>query len=330
MSSCCGQTRTILPYNPDRTTVTLLYRRPDFLQHDTGSHPENAGRLQAIDQRLDASELPGRCQSPAWAAASLEDLLRVHTAGHLDALDTLARRGGGQVDDDTLLSPASMDVARLAAGAATDAVRRVVGGEDRRALCLIRPPGHHASADRAMGFCLVNNIAVAARAAVAELGLDRVLIVDWDVHHGNGTQEVFYGESNIGVFSIHRYPFWPGTGAHDETGAGDGLGANRNLPIQWGTSRDRYLSYFARELEAFADQIKPQLVLLSAGFDAHREDPVGSLGLESEDFVSLTQTVIDIAATHCEGRLVSLLEGGYNAPVLAECVALHLEELLDG
>ncbi|WP_228714570.1 histone deacetylase family protein [Posidoniimonas corsicana] len=329
MSSCQRQTHPILPYNQDRTPVTLLYRHPDFLQHDTGRHPENAGRLRAIDERLDQSGLPGRCSTPEWAPATLQELLRVHTPGHLDALDALAHRGGGQVDSDTVVSPASMDVARLAAGAATDAVRRVVAGEDRTVLCIGRPPGHHATADRAMGFCLLNHAAIAAQAAVAEHGLDRVLIIDWDVHHGNGTQELFYGASHIGYFSIHRWPFWPGTGAADETGAGDGLGATRNLPVEMGESRDRFLSYFARELEAFADQIKPQLVVLSAGFDAHRADPVGSLGLETEDFVSLTQTVKDVAAAHAGDRLVSLLEGGYNAPVLAECVAVHLEELLD-
>jgi acetoin utilization deacetylase AcuC-like enzyme len=221
-----------------------------------------------------------------------------------------------------------MEIARLAAGALCDATRRVIGGEDHRALCLVRPPGHHALADRAMGFCLVNNVAVAAQVAIEELGLDRVLIVDWDVHHGNGTQDIFYGDGRVGYFSIHRWPFYPGTGARDETGSGKGLGATCNLPIEMGISRDRYLSYFARELGDFADRLKPQLVLVSAGFDSHREDPVGSLGLETQDFTSLTQTVIDIAAAHAGGRMVSVLEGGYKPPVLAECVAAHLEELV--
>lgn len=180
-----------------------------------------------------------------------------------------------------------------------------------------------------MGFCLLGNVAIAARLALEELGLDRVLIVDWDVHHGNGTQAEFYDDPRVGFFSLHRWPFYPGTGKEDETGMGDGLGFTKNLPVAMGTSRDRCTSLFARELGDFADKLQPQLVLLSAGFDAHAADPVGSLGWETEDFVSLTQTAMDIAAVHSEGRLVSVLEGGYNPPVLAECVAAHLDEFLE-
>jgi acetoin utilization deacetylase AcuC-like enzyme len=180
-----------------------------------------------------------------------------------------------------------------------------------------------------MGFCLLGNVAIAARVALDELGLDRVLVVDWDVHHGNGTQEAFYDDPRVGFLSIHRWPFYPGTGGEDETGAGDGLGWTRNLAVTMGTSRDRALSWFARELESFADKLRPQLVLVSAGFDAHRADPVGSLGWETEDFASLTQTVLDVAAAHAGGRLVSVLEGGYNPPVLADCVAAHLAVLLE-
>ena len=180
-----------------------------------------------------------------------------------------------------------------------------------------------------MGFCLMGNVAIAARVALDELGLERVMIIDWDVHHGNGTQAMFYDDPRIGFFSMHRWPFYPGTGAEHETGSDDGLGFTVNLPMAMGASRDLCLSKFARELGDFADRLRPQLLILSAGFDAHREDPVGSLGWETEDFASLTQTAIDVAAAHCEGRLVSVLEGGYNPPVLAECVAAHLGELLE-
>jgi acetoin utilization deacetylase AcuC-like enzyme len=179
-----------------------------------------------------------------------------------------------------------------------------------------------------MGFCLFNNIAVGARMALAELQLDRVLIVDWDVHHGNGTQDEFWTDPQVGFLSIHRYPFYPGTGAADETGAGRGLGTTLNLPIKFGTSRQDYLKRFEDELTAFADQLKPQLVLVSAGFDSHREDPIGSLGLEVEDFRPLTRIVLNVARTHAGGRLVSVLEGGYNVDRLAESVEAHLEELL--
>jgi acetoin utilization deacetylase AcuC-like enzyme len=179
-----------------------------------------------------------------------------------------------------------------------------------------------------MGFCLFNNIAIAAAVACGELELDRVLVVDWDVHHGNGTQDMFYADSRVGFFSIHRWPFYPGTGAADETGTADGLGATRNLPVTFGTTRAAYLDRFRREFEDFASRVRPQLVLVSAGFDSHREDPIGSLGLEVEDFAELTRVVRDVAAVHAQGRIVSMLEGGYNPPVLAECVETHLRGLM--
>jgi acetoin utilization deacetylase AcuC-like enzyme len=217
----------------------------------------------------------------------------------------------------------------MAVGAACDAVERVVRGEDRQALCLVRPPGHHALANRGMGFCLFNNVAVAATLAVEELDLDRVLIVDWDVHHGNGTQTIFWTDPRVGFLSIHRWPFYPGTGAEDEIGAGDGLGATVNLPVAYGTSRKDYLSMFAGAMERFAAKMKPQLVLVSAGFDAYHQDPVGNLGLEAEDFAVMTNLVLDVADTYARGKLVSILEGGYHLEALAESVALHLSEMLN-
>jgi acetoin utilization deacetylase AcuC-like enzyme len=252
----------------------------------------------------------------------------VHAAVYVDALADLAGRGGGRPEPDTVVGPASFDVALLAAGAAVDAVDRVLIGEDRTALCLSRPPGHHAMADHAMGFCLLNNVAIAARVAIDEHAVEHVLVVDWDVHHGNGTQDAFYADGRVGFFSAHRWPFYPGSGAADETGTGNGFGATRNLPITFGTPRATYRDRFRRDLEDFASRLRPQLVLVSAGFDAHREDPIGSLGLEVEDFAALTEMVLDVAAVHADGRVVSLLEGGYNPPVLAECVAAHLRGLL--
>jgi acetoin utilization deacetylase AcuC-like enzyme len=180
-----------------------------------------------------------------------------------------------------------------------------------------------------MGFCLFNNIAIAACVARDEHNLDRVMIVDWDVHHGNGTQDTFYADGRVGFFSSHRSPFYPGTGDADETGTGNGLGATCNLPITFGTPREMYLSRFAAELEKFEARIKPQLVLVSAGFDSHRADPIGSLGLETEDFAELTTIVKNIAAAHASGRIVNILEGGYNPPVLAECVETHLRGLME-
>jgi acetoin utilization deacetylase AcuC-like enzyme len=216
----------------------------------------------------------------------------------------------------------------MAAGAVCDAVERVVRGDEQQAFCLVRPPGHHALTNSAMGFCLFNNVALGARLAIDELGLDRVLIVDWDVHHGNGTQAIFWEDAQVGYFSIHRSPFYPGTGAADEIGAGAGYGTTLNVPVKFGTPRDEFLARFTSAVERFADLIKPQLVLISAGFDCHRNDPIGSLGLESEDFGTLTRVVLNIAAKHANGRVVSVLEGGYSPFALAESVECHLHEML--
>jgi acetoin utilization deacetylase AcuC-like enzyme len=307
--------------------MTLIYYDPRLLAHDTGSHPEHSGRLVAVADYLTGHKLWGSGHVGKWAPLSKDLAATVHDSGYLEELEQLAGRGGGRADADTVVSPASFDTALLAAGAAVDATRRVLEGDDTQALCLIRPPGHHALYDRAMGFCLLNNVALAAQAALLAHDVERVLIVDFDVHHGNGTQDLFYGSSQVGYFSVHRHPFYPGTGMADETGTGDGLGATRNLPIAFGISRDRYLSEVVRSLGDFADRLKPQLLLVSAGFDAHAADPVGSLGLETEDFEPLTTALLDVAAAHCQNRLVSLLEGGYYPPVLAECVALHLETM---
>jgi acetoin utilization deacetylase AcuC-like enzyme len=226
------------------------------------------------------------------------------------------------------MSADSSDVARKAAGTAIDAVEQVVAGQYRRALCLIRPPGHHALAAAPMGFCLFNNVAVAARHAVEHLGLARVLIVDWDVHHGNGTQGVFYADGRVHFFSAHRAPFYPGTGAVEETGTGRGLGAIFNLPLRFGIARREFIERFRTALERAAARAKPELILISAGFDAHRADPIGSLGLEAEDFTTLTGLVAGCANEFCGGKIVSLLEGGYHLHALGESVQAHAEELL--
>ncbi len=309
--------------------MTLLYYDPRFLDHQTGSHPERARRLLAVSEHLDATGLDLRCERPAWEPVSAERVARVHSLDYLDALRQVAERGGGRIEADTVVSRQSYEVARLATGAVCDAVDRVVRGDDSQALCLVRPPGHHALKTGAMGFCLFNSVALAARVATEELALDRVLIVDWAVHHGNGTQDAFWRDPQVGFLSIHRWPFYPGTGAADETGSGPGLGTTRNLPVEYGTPRGDYRSRFAQELEDFATRFKPQLILVSAGFDSHREDPVGSLDLETEDFRELTRVVLDVAAAHCEGRVVSVLEGGYHPRALAESVEAHLSELLD-
>jgi acetoin utilization deacetylase AcuC-like enzyme len=308
--------------------VTLLYTDPTFRQHITGAHPEHPRRLVAIESRLQQAGLLEKCTLPSWSPATHEQLARLHDPQYVEHVERYAAAGGGRIETDTVTSERSYDVAILAAGAACDATSRVLRGDDRTALCLVRPPGHHARPRDAMGFCLFNSVAVAAKAAIAEHGLDRVLIVDWDVHHGNGTQEMFWEDGQVGFLSIHRWPFYPGTGDADETGAGRGLGWIANEPVQFGTSREIFHDRFERALSDLAAKVQPQLVLVSAGFDAHREDPIGSLELEVEDFARLTQTVQQIAREHADSRIVSVLEGGYNAGRLAESVEAHLGELL--
>jgi acetoin utilization deacetylase AcuC-like enzyme len=308
--------------------MTLLYRDARFLDHETGNHPERAIRLRAIESHLERHWLTAQCRQPSFEPCDRTTLALVHDPAYIEDIRVFARAGGGHLDADTVCSPASFDVAALAAGAVVDAVGRVVAGEDTTAFCLVRPPGHHALVDRAMGFCLFNNVAIGAMAAVQRHGLDRVLIVDFDVHHGNGTQAIFWEDSRVGFYSMHRYPFYPGTGDFDEQGEGKGRGMTLNLPVEFGTSRSDIQEAFAARLQAFADHIRPQLVLVSAGFDAHHTDPIGSLGLEAVDFSTFTDRILEVADTHAGGRIVSVLEGGYNPPALAQSVEEHLTHLL--
>jgi acetoin utilization deacetylase AcuC-like enzyme len=309
--------------------MTILFADPLFLDHDTGQHPEKADRLRSVAARLKETQLDKACAAGKVVAASREQLLRVHTADHIDRVEKFCHDGGGRIEADTVCSRRSFEVAVQAAGAACAAVDAVLHADakDRRAFCLIRPPGHHALVSEPMGFCLFNNVAIAARQAQAAHGLRRVLIVDWDVHHGNGTQDIFYEDGEVHFFSAHRSPFYPGTGDANETGKGKGLGTIFNLPLKFGTPRREYLARFETMLVDAAKRCRPELVLISAGFDAHTNDPIGSLGLESEDFTTLSKLVLSVAKEHCGGRVVSLLEGGYNVTALAECVALHLSEL---
>ena len=310
--------------------MTLLYTDPFFLKHDTGRHPETADRLRSISARLEKAGLIKRCTAGTYKPLSEEAVTKVHTAKQVQAIKQLAEHGGGQIDADTVVCPESFHVGLAAAGACVAAVDAVLKGPHRTALCLVRPPGHHATATTSMGFCLFNNIALAASQAQTPDNLTRLLIVDWDVHHGNGTQDIFYENPQVMFFSIHRYGngFYPGTGAESETGRGKGLGYTLNAPIRFGTPRKEYHARFIRDLARAADKIKPELVLVSAGFDAHAKDPIGSLGLEVEDFGTLTRQVLEVARTHAKGKVVSCLEGGYHLDALAESVQAHLEELL--
>lgn len=310
--------------------MVMLYYDAAFLNHETGDHPECPARIIPASRQLHQMAIHLGCSRPTWQPLLLDDLSLVHDRQYVDYLQRFCAAGGGQLDVDTVVSPQSYDVALLGAGAAADAVERVIRGDERRAFCLLRPPGHHALPSRAMGFCLFNNVAIGAQMAIHKHGLERVLIVDWDVHHGNGTQEIFWENPQVGFFSIHRSPFYPGTGAADETGGRAAVGTKLNVPIQYGTSRQDYLAAFTTALERIASRMQPELVFISAGFDAHRLDPVGSLDLETADFQTLTRHVVEMANQYAGGQIVSVLEGGYHPTALAESVELHVHELLRG
>lgn len=312
------------------SSPVVLFTDSYFQRHETGRHPETPRRLARIVDHLEREGRIEACQRGLYTPASIEEIARVHDAGVVARARAVCETGGGMLDGDTVACPESFDVARAAAGACVAAVDAVLAQKDMRALCLIRPPGHHATPHESMGFCLFNNIAIAARHAQVGHGLGKILIIDWDVHHGNGTQDIFFDDGSVAFVSIHRYGhgFYPGTGAKSETGAGRGLGGIRNVPMDYGASRREYMAAFEAAVGDMADRVKPELLLVSAGFDAHAADPIGSLGLEVDDFATMTRFLRGVAATHCHGRLVSCLEGGYNLDVLPLCVRAHLDELI--
>jgi len=303
-----------------------LYTHPACLQHNPGPyHAEQPARLRAVLQALDHDRFAAldRIEAPQ---ASTEHLLRVHSAAHVDHILSINPTSGTQnLDEDTLMSPGSRDAALHAAGAMTAAVDAVLKDQAQRAFCAIRPPGHHATPDQAMGFCLFNNIAVGAAHALAVHGLTRVAIADFDVHHGNGTQAIFEREPRVLFVSSHQSPLYPESGQQDECGVGNIV--NGTLPP--GAGSDAFRALWGDILLPRIHAFKPQLILISAGFDAHRDDPLAQLQLGQEDFAWLTERLVALAQTHAQGRIVSTLEGGYNIAALAACAADHVQALMD-
>ena len=302
--------------------MTLLYYDPFFLKHRTGGHPERPERLTHVMRHLERTGLDRRCARPTWQGLPHERLARVHAGSYVAEVEAYARAGGGRIAEDTVCGPESYDVARFAGGAVCNAVERVVGGEDTQAVCLVRPPGHHALKDAAMGFCLFNNVALGARMALAELGLNRVLIVDWDVHHGNGTQDIFWNDPNVLYISTHQYPLFPGTGAPSETGGAAAPGLTINFPFPEKTCGDAFLRAFDEVICEAAEAFDPTWVLVSAGFDAHRDDPLAGLSLSAGDFALFAHRVAGLAPG--PGRLAFFLEGGYDLAALRRSVAATL------
>lgn len=301
----------------------------EYLGHDTGpGHPERAERLVAVVRHLKES---GRWEKLAHIKpreASIDEVTAVHPERHVRMVERRCVAGETVLDDgDTHVCPESFRVALLAAGATLRAVDCVISGEVKRAFCAVRPPGHHAGTERVMGFCLFNNIAVGARYAQKQKGVNRIAIVDWDVHHGNGTQEIFYSDPSVLYISLHQYPLWPGTGASGETGDGPGAGFTVNCPMKPGSGDAEYMEAFRSRIIPALNDFQPELLMLSAGFDAHRMDPLANINLDDKSFKTMTLMMRDVAERWCGGRIVSVLEGGYDRDALARCVALHLDTL---
>jgi acetoin utilization deacetylase AcuC-like enzyme len=318
---------------------TAVVYDPDYLKHRTvshperGAHPECAQRVAAIATELKATAALApdlKWLKPRFATAA--DILRCHEETHYDFVvqtcEELADEELGFLDPDTAISRESLDVAALAAGGVLTAIDAVMAGDAQNAFVIARPPGHHATALQPMGFCLFNNVAIGARYAQAHHNLERILIVDWDVHHGNGTQDIFYNDSSVFFLSLHQFPYYPGSGRDTETGEGHGKGYTINVPLPAGVAVADYREAFATALQQITTKLHPDLILISAGFDSHREDPLGHFLLTEKDFIWMTQQLKDLAAKYGHQRVVSVLEGGYNLKRLGSIARAHVEALV--
>ncbi len=313
--------------------TTALVHHSIYEKHDTGpGHPETAERYRVVIDAIKGDErlmLGLKEITPEKATQGL--IQAAHTKEHFKRAENAFANGLDRLDMDTTISMQSFDAAMFAAGGAIAGVDAVMSGEARNAFVAARPPGHHATAERTMGFCIFNNVAVAARYAQNKYKeVERVAIIDWDVHHGNGTQGIFYSDPSVFFFSMHQYPWYPGTGSRGETGQGKGLGATLNVPVKALTKAKDQTAAFDAAIEEIASKVKPDLIFISAGFDAHEGDPLGQLQLEDPDFRSMTRTLMQWADDVCGGRIVSCMEGGYNLSTLGETVKEHVAELNKG
>ena len=301
---------------------------PIYLEHDTGSHPENASRLIKIVDHLKQTGTMKQLVPISPRAATVGELSAVHTPTYISDVESFAQGGGGFLDPDTVVSPASYNVALYAAGGLIEAVDAVMAGNVKSAFALVRPPGHHAVCWAAKGFCLFNNIAVAARYAIANYNLERILIADFDVHHGNGTQDTFYNDPHVLYFSTHQSPWYPGSGHIEETGDRDGKGTNVNVPLPAWCGDDEYLRVYDEVLVPVARRFRPQLVLVSAGYDAHWSDPLAQMQLSVTGFANVVHLLKGLAEELCDDLIVLTLEGGYNLDALAASTRANFDVLL--
>jgi acetoin utilization deacetylase AcuC-like enzyme len=304
---------------------TGLVFHPDYLRHDSGhNHPESGERLAFLMEYLGKKGILTRLQSIDPYPASVGDLELVHDPAYVKMVEKICRNGGGMLDPDTRVGEESYKVALLAAGGVMAAVDGVMDRKVKNAFCAIRPPGHHAERDRGMGFCIFNNVAVGSRYVQKRYGLGKIFIVDWDVHHGNGTQNIFWSDPSVFYFSIHQYPHYPGTGSENEIGGGEGEGFTFNMPMCAGSGELEYIEAFENILYPMAVKFAPEFVFISAGFDAHEEDPLAQINLTEAGYKRMTEVVLKLAAECCDGRLVSVLEGGYNLTSLSVSVEKHI------
>ena len=313
--------------------TTAIIHHPVFREHDTGpGHPETPSRYQVVMDALRGdAELWSSLLEVQAREAPRGDIQAAHSPQLYKQVERAVSEGIGYLDADTTVSMRSLDAAKHAAGAPCQAIDLIMKGEVKNAFVPVRPPGHHATGERAMGFCLFNNVAMAARYAQQNYPqIERVAIIDWDVHHGNGTQGIFYDDPSVYFFSSHQYPWYPGTGTRGEKGTGRGLGYTLNLPLRAATPAADHKRAFEAALDEMSTSFSPDLIIISAGFDSHLGDPLGQLLLQDHDFVEMTRAVKQWAASSCEGRLVSCLEGGYNLETLGETVRAHVEELSHG
>jgi acetoin utilization deacetylase AcuC-like enzyme len=301
-----------------------------YLEHDTGDHVENSQRLVATMSYLEETGTKEKLTLLSPRPASMEELELVHTPEYISYVKNKVEKGGGWLDPDTITCPRSYEVALYAGGGLLTAVEAVMMGEVDNAFALVRPPGHHATHDRAMGFCIFNNVAIAAKFALSKFNLNRVLIADFDVHHGNGTQDAFYADPKVLYFSTHEYPFYPGTGWMEETGTGEGEGTTVNFPMAAGWGDEEYLRAFNEVLVPVAQRFRPQLILISAGFDPHWADQLAMMRASVAGFAQMVIILKKLAAELCQGRLVFTLEGGYDLRVVASSIKAVFDVLLDG
>jgi acetoin utilization deacetylase AcuC-like enzyme len=299
-----------------------------FLKHEATGHPESPDRLQAIIIQLQREGLLSQLTSVSAVEAQEEHLLQVHSREMIERLEGAEGKLTAWLDPDTYVTPESSRIARLAAGGGIQLVSEIQEGRIHNGMALLRPPGHHATSTRSMGFCLLNNVAISARYLQRQYDLSRIAIIDWDVHHGNGTQEIFYRDGSVFYFSTHLFPHYPGSGSTEEKGEGEGLGTTLNIPLPKGFSREEYLEIFEEGLQVI-HKFQPEFILISAGFDSHAEDYLGGLLLLEEDFAQMTKMVRQLADNCCQGRVASFLEGGYNLEKLASCVSSHLTVLIE-